>query len=53
MINEPSYQIVHEKKLSIDNSPTIYPLQKEVQGHTSIHHREQLKEKPAFFYNVN
>ena len=53
MINESSYPIVHEKKLSTDNSPTPYPLQKEVQGHTSTHHKEQLKEKPAFFYNVN
>ena len=34
MIDESSYPIVHEKKLSTDNSPTIYPLQKEVQGHT-------------------
>ena len=53
MINELSYPIVHEKKSSIDNSPTIYPLQKEVQGHTSIHHKEQLKEKPAFLYKVD
>ena len=35
MIDESSYPIVHEKKLNIDNSPTIYPLQKDVQGHTS------------------
>ncbi len=53
MINELNHKITHEIKSTVDNSPTIYPLQKEVQGHTSIHHKEQLKEKPAFLYNVN
>lgn len=53
MINELSYQIVHEKKSSIDNSPPYYPPQKEVQGHTSMHHEGQLKEKPPFLYNVD